>query len=398
MRSCDGPTLGAALALVRTMTPRTRPKIMDSNQPVVAEAGCNALAKSRRFDHERSDRDQANSKRGPSQAIANGLRTWICGPVAYLPERTLPTSEIAAATGRSVAWFTARTGITERRRAGPGETAETMAVAAVRALEKATCFPISECDLVIGATYTPSDTIATLAHQVQRAFAIENARVFQVSAACTSAFVAMEIAQSFLQCGRAKTVLIAAAEHNSLYSDDADEQAGHLWGDAAAAFLLSATPSQTAGYEVIDVATSGLAHIGHGPDGIFLNPKSGGLRMPHGKDVFAQACQAMESASRSMLAKHGLTPRNLRLLVPHQANLRILERVASRLGVDESRCAITVRELGNTGCVSPLVSLLPYEHKLEDGDYILLVAFGGGYSVGAALLRRCIAENFGERS
>lgn len=331
--------------------------------------------------------EQPRLQQGKTHSIDS--RMWIHGMAVYLPDRTLTTQQIASRTGRPVSWFVERTGILERRRAGSDETAESMAVSAVRALEARCDYPLINCDLVIGATYTPSDTIATIAHRVQRAFSIANARVFQVSAACTSILVAMETAQAFICSGMAGSALIAAAEHNSLYSDDDDEQAGHLWGDAAAALLISSMPLHGSGYEVIDVSTRGLAHLGQGPDGIHLNPKCGGLRMPHGQDVFTHACRSMEQAANEMLHKNGLAASDLRLFVPHQANVRIVDRVATRVGVDTSRCAMTIASLGNTGCVSPLVSLLPYEHQLIDGDLILLITFGGGYSVGAALLRRC---------
>ena len=330
---------------------------------------------------------------GAAVIRASTDRPWLHGLATYLPRRILTTDQLAVATGKPAAWFTDRTGIDERRRAGPGETAETMAIEAVRALERQTSFPLADCDLVIGATYTPSDTIGTLAHRVQRAFSINNSRVLQVSAACTSALVAVETARAFLRAGLAKSALVVAAEHNSLYSDDADERSGHLWGDAAAAMLVSSSRMEgVAGFEIVDVETRGLAYLGQGPDGIVLNPRDGGLQMPHGKDVFAHACRAMEEAANAMLRKHGMTASDLALLVPHQANQRIVEHVAARMGVEQSRCASTIRTLGNTGCVSPLVSLLPQASELKNGDLVLMVAFGGGYSVGTALLRRMISE------
>lgn len=307
---------------------------------------------------------------------------------AYMPPRVVDNIYFSRRTGRPAEWFVARTGILERRRAAAHENCGTMAVTAARALAERSTVDIATCDLVIGVSYTPWDTIATIGHHVQRALGIDNARVFHVSAACTSALVAIEIASTFFAAERAKLALVVAAEHNSLYSDDSDDQSGHLWGDAAAAILISPESAAVSGFEVVDVLTSGLGHIGQGPEGVYLRPKNGGLSMPHGKDVFTNACRFMEKAAREMLNKHEMSAHDVRLLVPHQANLRIVQRVASRLGFDAARCGITVTSLGNTGCVSPLVTLAHYQDQLERGDYALLVAFGGGYSAGAALLRK----------
>jgi 3-oxoacyl-[acyl-carrier-protein] synthase-3 len=312
---------------------------------------------------------------------------YLHGLTEYLPERIVDNEYFSARTGRDPEWFERRTGILERRRAGPDENTNTMAIAAVERLAATHAGALSAVDFVIGCSYTPWDTIGTVAHVVQRHFALERARALYISSACSSFLNAMELAAAYFDSGRAANALIVAAEHNSLYSRDEDRQSGHLWGDGAAAVLATRAAPPGLSYNVLDVTTAGLGHVGLGPEAVLLTPRARGLTMPHGKDVFHHACYAMENSVREMLAKHGLAPHDLALLVPHQANRRILDHVVGQLQILPERLATTLERLGNTGCASVPLTLAHYAGRLTPGDLVLLVAFGGGYSSGAALLR-----------
>jgi 3-oxoacyl-[acyl-carrier-protein] synthase-3 len=311
----------------------------------------------------------------------------INGLSEYLPEQVVDNQYFSERTGREPGWFEARTGMRERRRAGVGENANTMAIEAVARLQKSLANGLGSVDLILGGSYTPWDTIATIAHVVQRKFDLQNARALYISSACSSFLNALELAAAYFDSGRSKSALIVMSEHNSLYCKDDDPQSGHLWGDGASALLLSKEQTADTFLKIVDVTTAGLGHLGVGPEGVYLCVRGEGLVMPKGKDVFQHACRAMEDVSREMLRKHNLQPSDIRLFVAHQANRRIVNHVSETLGLDASRVASTVETLGNTGCASVPISLLRYRHTLHSGDYVLMVAFGGGYSSGAALAR-----------
>ena len=173
------------------------------------------------------------------------------------------------------------------------------------------------------------------------------------------------MAATFVETGRSRCALIVATEHNSFFSDD---DSNHLWGDGAAAVLLTASGN----FRVL--AT--------------MKPRDGGLKMPHGREVFQNACDEMEQISREILAKTALKVGDLALVVPHQANLRILQVLSERLEIPNDRIAVSIDRLGNTGSASDPITLHRNIHRVPPGGNVLLVAFGGGYSVGAAILQR----------
>jgi 3-oxoacyl-[acyl-carrier-protein] synthase III len=312
---------------------------------------------------------------------------WITGIATHLPEKIADNEYFGRITGKAPEWFLERTGIRERRRVSDGENTNTMAVHAARALSLQLDDPLTAVDFILGCSYTPWDTVGTLAHAVQRELGLSRARALYISSACSSVVSAVEIAAALIEAGRSKKVLVVAAEHNSLYARDDDPRCGHLWGDGAAALLLTA--SGRGAFEVIDVQTSGHGHVGMGTGGVYLRPRGEGLVMPFGKDVFVHACREMESSARAILGRNKMVPEDLRLLVPHQANKRIIDHVGQSLGIPGDRVACTVDKLGNTGCASTLISLQQHIAELHSGDIVLVTVFGGGYSGGSALLRRC---------
>jgi 3-oxoacyl-[acyl-carrier-protein] synthase III len=307
---------------------------------------------------------------------------------SYLPAGIIDNQRLSELTGRDSEFFLRRTGIQERRRAAADENTNTMALSAVHALNAHSQALLPEVDLVVGCSYTSWDLIGTLAHAVQRGCDLRRARAFTLSSACSSVANALEVAAAFFDAGRSECALIVAADHNSLYSDDSDSHSGHLWGDGAAALLLQRAQRAGAPFAVLDVWTAGLAHMGRGLEGVALRPHADGLTMPNGRDVFVQACDGMESAARLLLERNGLQAGDVRLLVPHQANQRIIDHVADSLGIAPGSVASTIAHYGNTGCASAIITLQQHQQRLQAGELALIVTFGGGYSAGAALLRK----------
>jgi 3-oxoacyl-[acyl-carrier-protein] synthase-3 len=311
----------------------------------------------------------------------------ICLVAAYLPERVVTNDHLARLCSREPGWFESVTGIQSRRRATDGENANTMAIRAVESLAATSRIPLSSVDLVLGASYTPWDTVGTIAHRVQRRFGIAHARALYLSSACSSFFNALEIAQSFAAVGKSARALIVLAEHNSAYSSDEDHRSGHLWGDGAAAILVSANPDDHGILELLNIQTHGLGHLGAGPDGVYLKPRGEGLVMPNGRDVFEHACREMARAARDALASARLTSNDIALFVPHQANKRIIARVAKALNFSDERVAMTIERFGNTGCASIPITYALGGRSASAGEYVLMAAFGGGYSSGAGIFR-----------
>lgn len=308
---------------------------------------------------------------------------------AHVPEGRISNARFEELTGNDADWFVARTGIHTRSRAAPGETTSSMAIAAVRTLLDADPQVLDGVDLIIGASYTPDDTLSTMAARVQRAFAIEQARVYFISTACTSWISALELAELMINSGVATRALVVVAEHNSRYSDDADRFSGHLWGDGAAATVLTTRP-EDALFSLDYVRSRGLACAGLGPEAITLTLDQGdkGLVMSGGRDVFARACEYLVEEIRDALGQTGRGIEGLDWLVPHQANHRILVNVARTLDLPSERVVVTVDTLGNTGCASIPISLASVLDQVKSGQVVVGAAFGGGYSAGAVTLTR----------
>lgn len=307
----------------------------------------------------------------------------------YVPEARVDNKQFSDLTGKDPEWFVARTGIQSRSRASATESTTSMGVDAVRRLVAKRSEALDGVDLIIGASYTPDDTLSTLPFHVQREFGIRDARVYFLSTACSSFISALEMSRIMILAGEATKALIVVSEHNSGYSDDADRFSGHLWGDGAAAIVVSQNDVDAA-FSLEYVRSRGVACAGKGPDAISLKPAMGAraLQMAEGRDVFAQACEHLVAEIRNAAARLKLHVSNIDWLVPHQANLRILTNVAKTLNLAMERCVVTVDRIGNTGCASIPISI---EHALPNmraNELIAAAAFGGGYSCGAAILRR----------
>ncbi|WP_295840494.1 ketoacyl-ACP synthase III [uncultured Apibacter sp.] len=304
----------------------------------------------------------------------------------YIPAKRINNDYFAKLNNLSEEWYFKRTGILTRARASEEETIDYMSIKAVEDAIKNLPYDIKDVDLIVFASYTPSDTVGTTAHVIQKEFHINNAKAIYVSSACSSALNGMEIIKSFFTSKISSKALLISADRNSSYSDDRDIQSGHLWGDAAVALFFSSEPICSNEAEVLDINTLGLGDIGHGPEAVTMEPKNG-LHMPYGKDVFTQACIYLSKQTQTIIQKNGFSISDLSYFIGHQANKRILNNVCHELGLEENKSLSNVEELGNTGCASaPLVLAQNYD-IFKKGDLICLSVFGGGYSSGTCLIK-----------
>ena len=305
----------------------------------------------------------------------------------YLPENTVPNSYFKEVNGLDDEWIYSRTGIKTRTKAGNEENTNTMGIKAVDQAVKTLPFPIEEIDLIIAATYSPYDTVATPAHRVQRRYHIEHAQCLSVSAACSSFINAMEIVQGYFAMGKATKALVIGSEHNSAYANETDPQSGHLWGDGAIAVFVSAQNYSGHDPKIIDIYTRGLGHIGKAADAVYLRPQNGGIGMPEGRDVFVNACHYMVEALEQVTRNYGKKVQDLNWISSHQANLRIMKTIAKQTDIPEDRFLMNIEQRGNTGSPSCAISLSENLNKVKPGDLVGLAVFGGGYSCGAMLLQ-----------
>jgi 3-oxoacyl-[acyl-carrier-protein] synthase-3 len=281
-----------------------------------------------------------------------------------------------------------RTGIKERRKALAKENTNTMAIEAVTAACHGLPFSIKEVNLIIGASYTPYDTVGTLAHSVQEYFQIPRTKTFFISSACSSICNAVEIADSFFRTGKADKALIVASEHNTANVNEADKSCGFLWGDGAAALIISKKKYSPSDLEILDVSTSGLGHVGKSIHAVYLRPGEEGIKMPLGRDVFQWACKYLQEEAEKILRRNHLPLDIITYLIPHQANLRIIDYVRQSMGLREDQVIVNIDKLGNTGCASTVIGLSQNYSKFKEDDVIVITVFGGGYSSGAILLKK----------
>lgn len=306
----------------------------------------------------------------------------------YVPDIVVPNEYFSVNYGIPDQDIFSKSGIKQRRRTRPVENTNSIAIEAVKKTVCEIPFSIAEIDLIIGATYTPYDTVGTLAHAVQRKFNIDNTKCFTIDSACSSFVNAIEIVDCFFANNKASKALIVISENNSLYNDDSDKKSGFLWGDGAAAVVLTKQRYTDNDFEVLDMNTTGLGHIGKSIDAVYARPMDGGIKMPFGRDVFQYACKYMVQETEQILKKNGIPLEQLNYFIPHQANARITDFVVKVLNLEPSQVLTNIEQLGNTGSASTPIVLSENWRKFKKNDTIVISVFGGGYSSGAVLLRK----------
>lgn len=319
----------------------------------------------------------------------------IAGLGSRLPDRVVPNAEFEQLVETSDEWIRERTGIASRRFAAASETTSDLAVQAVRrALDEAGMAP-EQVDLIICATLTPDTPIPATAVWVQRKLGI-SCPAFDVNAACAGFSYAMSTATAFIESGAAETVVVIGAEVLSRVMDFRDRSTCVLFGDGAGALVLR--PSESPGVlgsvlgadgnsaEILIIPAGGSARPASA-ETVAANDHT--IRMPAGREVFKRAVVEMANACRTLLEKSGFTADDVDLLIPHQANARIMVAVAERLGIGPDRAVIDVAEVGNTSAASIPIALdrAFRAGRIHEGDLILLTSFGAGLAWGANLIR-----------
>jgi len=316
------------------------------------------------------------------------LRAVVAGVGSALPARRVDNLELAEQVDTTDEWIVERTGIRSRYIAGEGETTGTLATeAAVRALEHAG-ITASEVDLIILATATPDQTFPATATKVQTALGINDCVAFDVAAVCSGFLYALTVADSMIRSGTAKTALVIGAETFSRILDWEDRATCVLFGDGAGALVLRGAEGE-AGILATKLHADGryndLLYVDGGPS---TTQTVGKLRMK-GREVFRHAVTNLASVMGEVLDAAGATPADVDWVVPHQANARILDATAKKLGLSPDKVVVTVDRHANTSAASvPLAfDVAVKDGRIKRGDFLVLEAMGGGFTWGAAALR-----------
>ena len=317
----------------------------------------------------------------------------IAGTGSYLPETVLTNDDLAKRVDTSDEWIAARTGIRQRHVAAEGETTGDLAYhAAVRALEAAGV-QASELDLIVLGTTTPDLVFPSTACLVQHRLGADGCPAFDVNAACSGFVYALTVADKFIRSGAAKTALVMGSETLTRMVDWNDRSTCVLFGDGAGAVVLKAD-TETGILSTHMHADGGKKELLWNPVGVSVGFKPGehnaGVRINmSGNEVFKHAVKALDSVVEETLEANGLDRHEIDWLIPHQANLRIIEATAKRLDMPMERVIVTVDKHGNTssGSVPLALDHAVRSGKVQRGQLVLLEAFGGGFTWGSALLR-----------
>jgi 3-oxoacyl-[acyl-carrier-protein] synthase-3 len=321
------------------------------------------------------------------------IRSVALGCAGFLPEQVLTNAEIAKRIDTSDEWIVERTGIKKRHIARDGETTSDLAVeAGKRALTNAG-IGADAIDLVVVATSTPDETFPSVATRVQARIGMTRGAAFDVQAVCSGFIYGLSVADNFIRCGQAKTVLLIGAETFSRILDWNDRTTCVLFGDGAGAIVLQAAPGEgknsDRGILNTKIFSDGRLHDYLYTDGGVSSTQTTGLLRMQGREVFKHAVTNIAAAMEASAREAGLTPGDADWIVPHQANQRILDGTARKLGIRPERVVSTVAEHGNTSAASvPLaLSTAVADGRIKRGDLVLLEAMGGGFTWGAALMR-----------
>lgn len=321
------------------------------------------------------------------------LRSVVKGVGGYLPDRIVTNQDLAQIVDTSDEWITARTGIRERRIAADGELTSAMGLAAAKAALADAGLEPGEIDLIVLATSTPDQTFPATAVTIQAELGITDGAAFDVQAVCSGFVFAMSTADNYLKSGQFKRALVIGAEAFSRILDWEDRATCVLFGDGAGAVVLEAERLNGTMADRGILATS-LRSDGRYRDKLYVDggPSSTGtvghLRMD-GPEVFRHAVTKISQVIGETLDKAGYTASDIDWFVPHQANKRILDGAARKLGLDPERVVMTVEKHANTSAASIPLALMTAcsDGRIKKGDLVLLEAMGGGFTWGALLIR-----------
>ncbi len=338
-------------------------------------------------------------KRQPSsnrRSAKPGRTASIVGTGSYTPDRVLTNEDLSHIVETTDDWITTRTGIKTRRIAAKDEyTSDMAARAALAAMEQADIAPM-EIDLILLATASPDMIFPATACFVQTKIGATNAACLDVSAACAGFLFALEIAQQFITTHTYETVLVIGAEKLSSITNWTDRNTCVLFGDGAGAAILQHRSESTHGVISTHIGSDGqYADILWMPGGGCRQPITAENAHQHlqtihmsGKDVYKQAVVSMLDASKKALDKAGLTIDDIACIIPHQANIRIIEAIADRLKIPIERFFVNLDRYGNTSAAAVAIALDEANRsgRLKPGDYILMVVFGGGLTWASSVI------------
>lgn len=321
------------------------------------------------------------------------IRSVIRGVGAHLPKRVVTNDDMTKIVDTSDEWIRERTGIRQRYIASENEhTSDLGTAAAKQALVRAGIDPV-DIDLVICATATPDRTFPATAVRIQQQLGITHGAAFDVQAVCSGFVFAMTVADNFLKTGQFKRAVVIGAETFSRILDWQDRTTCVLFGDGAGAVVLEAQP-QVGGRDDRGILATRIRSDGRFEDLLYVDggpgstKTTGHLRM-NGREVFRHAVQKISGVIEETLVMTGFAANEIDLFVPHQANQRILDGIAKKLGVDPGKIVMTLDKHGNTSAASIPLALNEAleQHRLKEGSLVLMEAMGGGFTWGAVLAR-----------
>ncbi len=323
------------------------------------------------------------------------LKAAITGVHGYLPEDILTNEDLEKLVDTNDEWIVARTGIKERHiQRGEGLSTSHMAAEAVKGLLVKTNTDPKDIDLVICATVTPDYMFPSTANLVCTQCGIPNIGSFDILAACSGFLYALSVGSQFIESGRYKKVIVIGADKMSAIVDYTDRTTCVLFGDGAGAVLLEPTTEEHGLMDFI------LRSDGTGENHLIM--KGGGSRFPashetvdkkwhnihqEGPSVFKFAVTNMADVSAEIMEKNNLTGDDVAWLVPHQANKRIIDATARRMNIGDDKVMLNIQRYGNTTAATIPLCLFDYEKQLKKGDNLILAAFGGGFTWGAAYIK-----------
>jgi 3-oxoacyl-[acyl-carrier-protein] synthase-3 len=322
------------------------------------------------------------------------LRAAITGIHGHLPDYVMTNAELSTMVETSDQWIVERTGIQERRiLKGEGKGTSHMAIEAVKGLLEKTGTRPDEIDVLVCATITPDMVLPSTANLISDAVGMRHVGSFDIQAACSGFVYGLDIASQYIETGRAKKAILVGADKMSSIIDYQDRTTCILFGDAAAAVLLEPRDD---GRGVRDIELhsdgSGMKHI---------HQLAGGSRMPAsaasveqrlhclyltGPAVFRAATERMSASVREIVTRNNLSLDEIDWFVPHQANKRIIEAIADRVGIPHDKVMLTLEKYGNTTAATIPLCLWEYEPLLKEGDKLVFAAFGGGFTWGSAFV------------
>ena len=327
------------------------------------------------------------------------LSVKISGTGSYLPDKILSNEDLEKIVDTSDEWITTRTGIKERRIAADTQSTSDLATeAAVDAMADAK-LTSDEIDLIIVATISPDAFFPSTACYVQKNIGAINALCFDVSAACSGFLYAMQIAENFISSGQRKNALIIGAETLSSMVDWEDRNTCVLFGDGAGAAILTADEENEGSKKILasvlgsDGRQTDILHVPGGGSACPITPdnadqKLNAIRM-QGREVYKYAVNAMRRAAEQVLEKSHMKVEDVDKLIPHQANLRIIEAITDRMGIPSERTFVNLDKYGNTSAAAVAIALdeANKTQSIKKGDIVLLVAFGAGLTWASSLLK-----------